>query len=122
MDELPVRSNAAVSGDTVTLTMSEPITQGQTVTVSYDNLFTNSEPIFSDAPWQPPAPPSTEQTAANYSTVTDVNRPGGGLALSRTDLIVKEGSERYLHGGTDVPAHQLTSPSPLTITLQGGQQ
>ena len=39
--ELPVRSDATVSGDTVTLTMSEPITQGQTVTVSYDNLFTN---------------------------------------------------------------------------------
>ena len=37
-----------MSGDTVTLTMSEPITQGQTVTVSYDNLFTNSERIFSD--------------------------------------------------------------------------
>ena len=37
--ELAARSDAALSGDTVTLTMAEPITQGQTVTVSYDNLF-----------------------------------------------------------------------------------
>ena len=37
--DLAARSDAALSGDTVTLTMAEPITQGQTVTVSYDNLF-----------------------------------------------------------------------------------
>ena len=53
--ELPVRSDAAVSGDTVTLTMAEPITQGQTVTVSYDNLFTNSEPHLQRPPRQQPA-------------------------------------------------------------------
>ena len=34
--ELAVRSDAAVSGDTVTVTVPEPITQGQTVTVSFD--------------------------------------------------------------------------------------
>ena len=88
--ELPVRSDATVSGDTVTLTMSEPITQGQTVTVSYDNLFTNSEPIFSDLHGNH-LPAFTQQPATNHSTVTDVNRPGGGLALSRTDLIINEG-------------------------------
>ena len=90
-DELPVRSNAAVSGDTVTLTMSEPITQGQTVTVSYDNLFTNSEPIFSDL-YGNNLPAFTKQPATNHSTVADVTQPGGGLALSRTDLIINEGS------------------------------
>ena len=90
-DELPVRSDAAVSGDTVTLTMSEPITQGQTVTVSYDNLFTNSEPIFSDLHGNN-LPAFTKQPATNHSTVPGVSQPGGGLALSRTDLIINEGS------------------------------
>ena len=89
--ELPVRSDATVSGDTVTLTMSEPITQGQTVTVSYDNLFTNSEPIFSDAHGNHLVA-FTKQPATNHSTVADANQPGGGLALSRTDLIINEGS------------------------------
>ena len=88
--ELPVRSAAAVSGDTVTLTMPEPITQGQTVTVSYDNLFTNSERIFSDL-YGNNLPAFTKQPATNHSTVTDVTQPGGGMALSRTDLIIKEG-------------------------------
>ena len=89
--ELPVRSDATVSGDTVTLTMSEPITQGQTVTVSYDNLFTNSEPIFSDLHGNY-LPAFTKQPATNHSTVPGVTQPGGGMALSRTDLIINEGS------------------------------
>ena len=88
--ELPVRSDAAVSGETVTLTMPEPITQGQTVTVSYDNLFTNSEPIFSDL-YGNNLPGFNKQPATNHSTVASVTQPGGGLALSRTDLIIKEG-------------------------------
>ena len=90
-DELPVRSDATVSGDTVTLTMSEPITQGQTVTVSYDNLFTNSERIFSDVHGNH-LPAFTQQPATNHSTVPGVTQPGGGMALSRTDLIINEGS------------------------------
>ena len=89
--ELPVRSDAAVSGDTVTLTMAEPITQGQTVTVSYDNLFTNSERIFSDL-YGNNLPAFTKQPATNHSTVAGVTQPGGGMALSRTDLIINEGS------------------------------
>ena len=49
--ELAARSDAAVSGDTVTLTMAEPVTQGQTVAVSYDNLFVETgesilEPVY----------------------------------------------------------------------------
>ena len=108
-DELPVRSDATVSGDTVTLTMSEPITQGQTVTVSYDNLFTNSEPIFSDVHGNH-LPAFTKQPATNHSTVADVTQPGGGMALSRTDLIINEGVHRHLHRRTDVPARQLTWP------------
>ena len=88
--ELPLRSDATVSGDTITLTMAEPITQGQTVTVSYDNLFTNSERIFSDL-YGNNLPAFTKQPATNHSTVADVTQPGGGLALSRTDLIIKEG-------------------------------
>ena len=90
-DELPARSDAAVSGDTVTLTMPEPITQGQTVTVSYDNLFTNSERIFSDL-FGNNLPAFTKKPVTNHSTVPGVTQPGGGLALSRTDLIINEGS------------------------------
>ena len=107
-DELPVRSNAAVSGDTVTLTMSEPITQGQTVTVSYDNLFTNSEPIFSDLHGNN-LPAFTKQPATNHSTVADVTQPGGGLALSGTDLIINEGSTgTYTVVLTSQPAADVT--------------
>ena len=128
-DELPVRSDAAVSGDTVTLTMSEPITQRQTVTVSYDNLFTNSERIFSDLHGNH-LPAFTKQPATNHSTVTDVNRPGGGMALSRTDLIINEGSTgTYTVVLTSQPAADVTvsvadhpagratvSPTSLTFT------
>ncbi len=128
-DELPVRSDATVSGDTVTLTMSEPITQGQTVTVSYDNLFTNSERIFSDLHGNH-LPAFTKQPATNHSTVTDVNRPGGGMALSRTDLIINEGSTgTYTVVLTSQPAADVTvsvadhpagratvSPTSLTFT------
>ena len=127
--ELPVRSTAAVSGDTVNLTMSEPITQGQTVTVSYDNLFTNSEPIFSDLHGNH-LPAFTKQPATNHSTVADANRPGGGLALSRTDLIIKEGDTgTYTVVLTSQPSNDVTvsvddhppgratvSPTSLTFT------
>ena len=106
--ELPVRSDAAVSGDTVTLTMSEPITQGQTVTVSYDNLFTNSEPIFSDLHGNH-LPAFTKQPATNHSTIPGVTQPAGGLALSRTDLIINEGSTgTYTVVLTSQPAADVT--------------
>ena len=128
-DELPVRSDATVSGDTITLTMSEPITHGQTVTVSYDNLFTNSERIFSDLHGNH-LPAFTKQPATNHSTVPGVTQPGGGLALSRTDLIINEGSTgTYTVVLTSQPAVDVTvsvddhppgratvSPSSLTFT------
>ena len=127
--ELPVRSDAAVSGDTVTLTMSEPITQGQTVTVSYDNLFTNSERIFSD-PHGNYLLAFNKQPATNHSTVAEVTQPGGGLALSRTDLIINEGSTgTYTVVLTSQPTNDVTvsvddhppgratvSPTSLTFT------
>ena len=127
--ELPVRSDAAVSGDTVTLTMSEPITQGQTVTVSYDNLFTNSERIFGDLHGNN-LPAFTKQPVTNHSTVADVTQPGGGMALSRTDLIINEGSTgTYTVVLTSQPAADVTvaiadhpagratvSPTSLTFT------
>ena len=106
--ELAARSDAALSGDTVTLTMAEPITQGQTVTVSYDNLFTKSEPIFSDLHGNH-LPAFTKQPATNHSTVADANQPGGGLALSRTDLIIKEGDTgTYTVVLTSQPAADVT--------------
>ena len=128
--EIAVRSDAAVSGDTVTLTVSEPITQGQTVTVSYDNLFIETgESIFEDLRGNNLLP-FAEQPASNGSTVADVDRHGGGLALSRNDLLIKEGqSGTYTVVLTSQPAADVTvaigdhpagratvSPTSLTFT------
>ena len=128
--EIAVRSDAAVSGDTVTLTVSEPITQGQTVTVSYDNLFIETgESIFEDLRGNNLLT-FAEQPASNGSTVADVDRPGGGLALSRTDLIIKEGDTgTYTVVLTSQPSNDVTvsvddhpagratvSPTSLTFT------
>ena len=128
--ELAVRSDAAVSGDTVTLTVSEPITQGQTVTVSYDNLFIETgESIFEDLRGNSLLT-FAEQPATNGSTVADADRPGGGLALSRNDLLIKEGqSGAYTVVLTSQPTNDVTvsvddhppgratvSPSSLTFT------
>ena len=128
--EIAVRSNAAVSGDTVTLTVSEPITQGQTVTVSYDNLFIETgESIFEDLRGNSLLT-FAEQPASNGSTVADVDRPGGGLALSRNDLLIKEGqSGTYTVVLTSQPAADVNvaigqrppgratvSPTSLTFT------
>ena len=128
--EVAVRSDAAVSGDTVTLTVSEPITQGQTVTVSYDNAFIETgESIFEDLRGNSLLT-FAEQPATNGSTVADVDRPGGGLALSRNDLRVQEGqSGTYTVALTSQPAADVTvsisdhpagratvSPASLTFT------
>ena len=113
--EIAVRSDAAVSGDTVTLTVSEPITQGQTVTVSYDNLFIETgESIFEDLRGNSLLP-FAEQPASNGSTVADADRPGGGLALSRTDLIIKEGD-------TGTYTVVLTSQPAADVTVAIGQR
>ena len=128
--ELAARSDAAVSGDTVTLTMAEPVTQGQTVAVSYDNLFVETgEGIFEDL-YGNNLLPFTGQPATNGSTVADVERPDGGLALSRTDLFMKEGeSGAYTVALASQPAAAVTvgisqrppgratvSPASLTFT------
>ena len=128
--ELAARSDAAVSGDTVTLTMAEPVTQGQTVAVSYDNLFVETgEGIFEDL-YGNNLLPFTGQPATNGSTLADVERPDGGLALSRTDLFMKEGeSGAYTVALASQPAAAVTvgisqrppgratvSPASLTFT------
>ena len=128
--DLAPRSDAALSGDTVTLTMAEPITQSQTVTVSYDNLFIETgESIFEDLHGNKLAT-FTERPVTNGSTVADVERPDGGLALSRTDLEIDEGeSGTYTVALTSQPASDVTveisqrppgratvSPASLTFT------
>ena len=128
--DLAARSDAALSGDTVTLTMAEPITQGQTVTVSYDNLFVQTgESIFEDLHGNKLAT-FTERPVTNGSTVADVERPDGGLALSRTDLEIDEGeSGTYTVALASQPASDVTveisqrppgratvSPASLTFT------
>ena len=128
--ELAARSDAALSGDTVTLTMAEPITQGQTVTVSYDNLFIETgESIFDDLHGNKLAT-FTERPVTNGSALADVERPDGGLALSRTDLEIDEGeSGTYTVALASQPASDVTveisqrppgratvSPTSLTFT------
>ena len=128
--ELAARSDAALSGDTVTLTVAEPITQGQTVTVSYDNLFIErAEPIFEDLHANKLLA-FTEQQATNGSTVADVDRPDGGLTLSQTGLEIYEGqSGAYTVALASQPAADVTvdigqrppgratvSPASLTFT------
>ena len=121
--ELAARSDAAVSGDTVTVTVAEPITQGQTVTVSYDNLFVETgESIFEDLHANKLFA-FTGQPATNGSTVADVARPAGGLALSRTDLEIYEGeSGAYTVALASQPAADVTvavgqrPPGRATVT------
>ena len=128
--ELAARSDAALSGDTVTLTMAEPITQGQTVAVSYDNLFVQTgESILQDLR-SIKLLPFTEQPVTNGSALADVERPDGGLALSRTDLEIDEGeSGTYTVALASQPASDVTveisqrppgratvSPASLTFT------
>ena len=128
--ELAARSDAALSGDTVTLTMAEPITQGQTVTVSYDNLFVQTgESILQDLNGNNLLA-FTGQPVTNGSTLADVDRPDGGLALSRTDLEIDEGeSGTYTVALASQPAADVTveisqrppgratvSPTSLTFT------
>ena len=128
--ELAALSDAAVSGDTVTLTMAEPVTQGQTVAVSYDNLFVETgESILEDL-YGNNLLTFTGQPATNGSTLADVERPDGGLALSRTDLKIDEGeSGTYTVALASQPAGDVTveisqrppgratvSPASLTFT------
>ena len=128
--ELAARSGAAVSGDTITLTMAEPVTQGQTVAVSHDNLFVQTgETILQDLR-KNKLLPFGKQPATNGSTVADVERPDGGLVLSRTDLKIDEGeSGTYTVALASQPAADVTvgisqrppgratvSPASLTFT------
>ena len=128
--ELAARTGAALSGDTVTLTMAEPVTQGQTVTVSYDNFFVErGESIFEDLHANK-LPAFTGQPASNGSTVADVERPDGGLTLSRTDLMITEGqsgaytvalasqptSDVTVAIGQRPPGRATVTPDSLTFT------
>ena len=128
--ELAALSDAAVSGDTVTLTMSEPVTQGQTVAVSYDNLFVETgESILEDL-YGNNVLTFTGQPVTNGSTLADVERPDGGLTLSRTDLKIDEGqSGAYTVALASQPTGDVTveisqrptgratvSPASLTFT------
>ena len=112
------------------MTMAEPVTQGQTVTVSYDNLFVQTgETILQDLR-KNKLLPFTGQPATNGSTLADVDRPDGGLALSRTDLKIDEGeSGTYTVALASQPAGDVTveisqrptgratvSPASLTFT------
>ena len=119
--ELAARSDAAVSGDTVTLTMAEPVTQGQTVAVSYDNLFVETgESILEDL-YGNNVLTFTGQPVTNGSTLADVERPDGGLALSRTDLKIDEGqSGTYTVALASQPA--VTSPWPSASVRRAGRR
>ena len=98
--------------------------------MSYDNLFIErGESIFEDLRANKLLA-FTEQPATNGSTVADVDRPDGGLALSRTDLMIDEGeSGAYTVALASEPASDVTvavgqrppgratvSPASLTFT------
>ena len=85
------------------------------MTVSYDNLFIETgESIFEDLRGNNLLT-FAEQPATNGSTVADVDRPGGGLALSRTDLLIYEGQS-----GTYTVA--LTSQPTADVSVAIGQR
>ena len=109
--EVAARSDAHLSGDTITLTMEEPITQGQSVTVSYDNPFVQ-ENILQDLRSNQLLPFSN-RPATNSSAVADVTQPGGGLVLSRTDITLYEG-----RSGTYTVALASQPTSEVTVTIE----
>ena len=111
--EVAARSNAHLSGDTVTLTMEEPITQGQTVTVSYDNLFVRPGDTILQDLHSNKLLPFTEQAVTNNSAVADVTQPEGGLVLSRTDISLYEG-----RSGTYTVALASQPTSGVTVTIE----
>ena len=98
--------------------------------VSYDNLFVETgESILEDL-YGNNLLTFTGQAATNGSTLADVERPDGGLALSRTDLKIDEGeSGTYTVALASQPAGDVTveisqrptgratvSPASLTFT------
>ena len=98
--------------------------------VSYDNLFVETgESILEDL-YGNNLLTFTGQPATNGSTLADVERPDGGLALSRTDLKIDEGeSGTYTVALASQPASDVTvaigqrptgratvSPASLTFT------
>ena len=93
------------------------------MTVSYDNLFVETgESIFEDLHANKLLA-FTGQPATNGSTVADVARPAGGLALSRTDLEIYEGeSGAYTVALASQPAADVTvavghrPPGRATVT------
>ena len=109
--EVAARTDAHLSGDTITLTMEEPITQGQSVTVSYDNPFVQ-ETILEDLRSNKLLPFSN-QPATNNSAVADVTQPEGGLVLSRTDIKLYEG-----RSGTYTVALASQPTSEVTVTIE----
>ena len=109
--EVAARTDAHLSGDTITLTMEEPITQGQSVTVSYDNPFVQ-ETILEDLRSNKLLPFSN-QPATNNSAVADVTQPEGGLVLSRTDIKLYEG-----RSGTYTVALASQPTSVVTVTIE----
>ena len=110
--EVAALSDAALSGDTVTLTMEEPITQGQTVTASYDNPFVRGESVLVDLRSNKLLA-FTNQPATNNSAVADATRPGGGLVLSRTDINLYEG-----RSGTYTVALASQPTSEVAVTIE----
>ena len=110
--EVAARSDADLSGDTVTLTMQEPITEGQSVTVSYDNPFVRGESVLVDLRSNKLLAFSN-QAATNNSAVGDVERPEGGLVLSRTDINLYEG-----RSGTYTVALASEPASEVAVTIE----
>ena len=89
-DQRPYTTAASVSGAVLTLTVDSPVTEGQSVEVAYDNIFSAdvSGVIIDNAGNALEA--FSEQEATNSSTLADIESPVRPI-VSTNKLTIREG-------------------------------
>ena len=108
-----VPSDATLSGRKITLTLDEPITEGQSVKVRYDNVFAaDSVGLFLSGGGV--AFPTFRATSGeNRSTVPDASGgPGPWMPLDKIDLTLEEGDS-----GTFKAKLNKGPSGPVTVTI-----
>ena len=92
-----VPEEADVSGRKITLTMAEPITEGQTVKVHYDNIFAvDSVGMFKNGAGIT-LPNFGNKAVVNRSTVADAaGGSGPSISVNLQDLLLTEGTHTTL--------------------------
>ena len=118
----PKQTNASISGNTVTVTMQTPITEGQAVTVRYDGVYAKSASnIIMDARGNAPSH-FGPTSITNNSTVEDATGPAG-ITMSVRELKITEGeSGSYTIALSEEPSGNVTvsleanNPDNVTIS------